>query len=326
MVKREVAILQSLEHPNICKLVDHFEDESAIWLVLELIEGGDLGEAVAREGVFSEHEARRLTAEICHAMEYSHSKSIVHRDLKPENILLTETIPRHAKVADFGLAKAVGDDTFLKTFCGTPVYLAPEVVDSCRQGREYTRLVDSWSVGVIAWSMITNTMPFVDDGGKAITRFKRQAIDWSQLTRRGVSDECVDWIQRMMELDPSRRMTIREALDHPWLAAERSPKFEEAPSASSSAWTFVDGASTTTVVPSSLVAGSSNSTTSSWIHLSREFNVPRVPAPSLASGQARLQATASLSSMPERGKLDRRLGRRFAPIPAAPLRKCHSVV
>ncbi|KAG8681652.1 hypothetical protein FRC08_015502 [Ceratobasidium sp. 394] len=258
-------------------------------------------------------------------MEYSHSKSIVHRDLKPENILLTDTTPRHAKVADFGLAKAAGDDTFLKTFCGTPVYLAPEVVDLCRQSREYTRLVDSWSIGAIVWFTLTNSLLFPEDGGRAITRFERQKIDWSHLTRRGLSSQCVDWIMRMLEPDPTRRMSIREALEHPWLAVESGPEAEEAPSASSSAWTLVNGASTATVVPSPL-AGSSHSTASSWIHLSREFNVPRAPAPSLASGQARLQSTASLSSMPERGKLDRRLGRRFAPIPATSLRKCYSVV
>ncbi|KAG9100711.1 hypothetical protein FS749_013400 [Ceratobasidium sp. UAMH 11750] len=215
MVEREVAVLRSLDHPHICRLVDHFENESTIWLVLELIEGGNLGEALARESGLPECEVRRLTAEICLAVDYSHSKNIAHRDLKPENILLTNTTPRHAEVADPGLAKAAGDDTFLRTFCGTPVYLAPEVVDQCRQGREYTQLVDSWSMGVIAWSMLTNTMPFVDDGGKAVTRFERQEIDWSQLACRGLSTECIDWTQRMMELDPSRRMTIRAALEHP---------------------------------------------------------------------------------------------------------------
>ncbi|KAG8720166.1 hypothetical protein FRC08_001056 [Ceratobasidium sp. 394] len=325
IVRREVAVLRGLDHPHICKLVDHFENESTIWLVLELVEGGNLAEAVAKEGIFSEHKARRLIAEVCYAMEYSHSKSIVHRDLKPENILLANSEPGHVKVADFGLAKDVGADSVLRTFCGTPVYLAPEIA-LCKRGESYTELVDSWSMGVIAWSILTNSVPFVDDGGRPATRFERQKIDWSQLACRGLSTECIDWIKRMMELDPIRRMTIRQALDHPWLAAEPGPQVEEAPSASTSAWTLVHGASTGTVVPSSPLPGSSHSTASSWIHLSREVNVPRGPAPSLASGQARLQSTASLSSMPERGKLDRRLGRRFAPIPATPLRKCHSVV
>ncbi|KAG8733474.1 hypothetical protein FRC10_012328 [Ceratobasidium sp. 414] len=155
-------------------------------------------------------------------MEYSHSLDIIHRDLKPElvdslvkNILLTDTVPRHAKVADFGLAKAIGGNTLLKTFCGTPIYLAPEVVLR-QKGEAYTRLVDSWSIGVIVWFMLTNTVLFTEDNGKALTRFQRQQVDWSQLS--GFSNECIDWVKKMLVLDPTQRMSIQQALDHPWLA------------------------------------------------------------------------------------------------------------
>ncbi|QRW21746.1 Serine/threonine-protein kinase [Rhizoctonia solani] len=201
MFEREVAIMKEFDHPHICKLVAHFEDESTIWLILELISGGDLLEAVINENGLSEEETRQLATEMCLAMEYSHSKGVTHRDLKPENILLTDTVPRHAKIADFGLAKAVDSGTFLKTFYAG-----------------YNELVDSWSLGVIVWSMLTNTVPFVEDEEDMYTRFQRRQVDWSQVSSFGLSRHCIDWMKRMLVHDPSHRMSLAQALEHPWLA------------------------------------------------------------------------------------------------------------
>ncbi|CAE6507714.1 unnamed protein product [Rhizoctonia solani] len=217
MFEREVTIMKEFDHPHICKLVAHFEDESTIWLILELISGGDLLEAVINENGLSEEETRQLATEMCLAMEYSHSKGVTHRDLKPENILLTDTVPRHAKIADFGLAKAVDSGTFLKTFCGTPTYLAPEVVLRA-QDAGYNELVDSWSLGVIVWSMLTNTVPFTEDEEDMYTRFQRRQVDWSQVSSFGLTHDCIDWMKRMLVQDPSRRMSLAQALEHPWLA------------------------------------------------------------------------------------------------------------
>ncbi|KAG8746653.1 hypothetical protein FRC10_004256 [Ceratobasidium sp. 414] len=217
MFQREVTIMKDFDHPHICKLVAHFEDESTIWLMLELISGGDLLEAVITEGGLCENETRQLATEMCLAMEYSHFKGVVHRDLKPENVLLTDTVPRHAKIADFGLAKAVDSGTFLKTFCGTPTYLAPEVVLRA-QDAGYNELVDSWSLGVIIWSMLTNTVPFTEDDDDMVTRFQRRQVEWSQVSGFGLSDECIDWMKKMLVSDPTQRMSIEQALNHPWLA------------------------------------------------------------------------------------------------------------
>ncbi|KAL5631199.1 hypothetical protein ACGC1H_006890 [Rhizoctonia solani] len=217
MFEREIAIMKEFDHPHICKLVAHFEDESTIWLILELISGGDLLEAVINENGLSEEETRQLATEMCLAMEYSHSKGVTHRDLKPENILLTDTVPRHAKIADFGLAKAVDSGTFLKTFCGTPTYLAPEVVLRA-QDAGYNELVDSWSLGVIVWSMLTNTVPFTEDEEDMYTRFQRRQVDWSQVSSFGLSHDCIDWMKRMLVQDPNHRMGLAQALEHPWLA------------------------------------------------------------------------------------------------------------
>ncbi|CUA66579.1 serine/threonine-protein kinase Chk2 [Rhizoctonia solani] len=133
------------------------------------------------------------------------------------NILLTDTVPRHAKIADFGLAKAVDSGTFLKTFCGTPTYLAPEVVLRA-QDAGYNELVDSWSLGVIVWSMLTNTVPFTEDEDDMYTRFQRRQVDWSQVSSFGLSHDCIDWMKRMLVQDPNHRMGLGQALEHPWLA------------------------------------------------------------------------------------------------------------
>lgn len=131
--------------------------------------------------------------------------------------MLTDTTPRHAKIADFGLAKAVDSGTFLKTFCGTPTYLAPEVVLRA-QDAGYNELVDSWSLGVIVWSMLTNTVPFTEDDEDMVTKFQRRQVEWSQVSGFGLSQECIDWMKGMLVPNPAHRMSIAQALAHPWLA------------------------------------------------------------------------------------------------------------
>lgn len=131
--------------------------------------------------------------------------------------MLTDTTPRHAKIADFGLAKAVDSGTFLKTFCGTPTYLAPEVVLRA-QDAGYNELVDSWSLGVIVWSMLTNTVPFTEDDEDMVTKFQRRQVEWSQVSGFGLSAECIDWMKGMLVPNPAHRMSLVQALAHPWLA------------------------------------------------------------------------------------------------------------
>ncbi|KAF7978399.1 hypothetical protein HWV62_799 [Athelia sp. TMB] len=151
---REITIMGRLVHPNICQLKEAFisDSDNTINLVLELIDGGDLLDYIASRNGISESVAKGITSQICDAMAYVHSEGIAHRDLKPENILLTKDDPPIVKVADFGLAKAVDSLTAFRTLCGTSSYLAPEVVNQS-ENEGYTNLVDSWSVGVIVFSM-----------------------------------------------------------------------------------------------------------------------------------------------------------------------------
>ncbi|KDQ55702.1 hypothetical protein JAAARDRAFT_37119 [Jaapia argillacea MUCL 33604] len=216
---REIMILEGLKHDNICGLKEAFfdKDDKNIHLVLELIEGGDLLDFILKRGGVGEADAQHITYQICDALAYIHARGIAHRDLKPENVLLTTDEPPIVKVADFGLAKAVDSLTMLRTMCGTPSYLAPEVVLQ-ENNSGYDTIVDSWSVGTIVFSMITNTSPFIeDDSADLRTRIITRRVDWPTLNNAGVSPQAVDFIQRLLDTRPDHRMSLDAARHHPWL-------------------------------------------------------------------------------------------------------------
>ncbi|KAF8843053.1 Pkinase-domain-containing protein [Paxillus ammoniavirescens] len=216
---REIAILESLDHPNICKLKEVFRDQGSIDLVLEFVDGGDLLDFILKHNSLSEAMAIHITRQLCEALAYIHEKGIAHRDLKPENVLLTSDNPPVVKVADFGLAKVVDSYTFLKTMCGTPSYLAPEVVMQTDQQQGYSHLVDSWSVGVIVFSMLTSSNPFIEDDTQRDMKIRiaGRLIDWSILDGAGVSELAKDFIRQLLEHDSRRRLSLAAARYHPWL-------------------------------------------------------------------------------------------------------------
>ncbi|KAI0355787.1 kinase-like protein [Trametes cingulata] len=221
---REITILEQLQHKNICQLKEVFLDNYSICLVLELVPGGDLMRYMLQQErrgkVITEPQALHITSQICDAVAYVHKQGIAHRDLKPENVLLTNDNPPVVKVADFGLAKVIDTFTELHTVCGTDIYLAPEVVDHGPEG--YSQVVDSWSVGVITLIMLTlHWRPFVKENLKADvkTRVLTRQVNWEPLRARRVSAHCEDFIRKLLELDPERRMTLIDACQHPWLVA-----------------------------------------------------------------------------------------------------------
>jgi len=219
---REISIMENLKHPNICELKEVFyqEDNNDISLVLELVEGGDLLEHILSRNGLPEQETKHITYQMCDALAYIHARGVAHRDLKPENVLLTRDDPPIVKVADFGLAKAVDSLTMLRTMCGTPSYLAPEVVKQ-DNGEGYDNVVDSWSVGVIVFSMLTNTSPFIDDDTQRDIRIRiaERRIDWTALVNpdAGFSLQVQDFVRCLLEEDPKRRMTMQASLSHAWL-------------------------------------------------------------------------------------------------------------
>ncbi|KAH9892439.1 kinase-like domain-containing protein [Cubamyces lactineus] len=215
---REINILERLQHPNICQLKEVFFESYSINLVLEWVPGGDLLDYIIKNQGLQEPEAQHLTYQICDALAYVHSQGIAHRDLKPENVLLTSDNPPVVKVADFGLAKVIDSMTMLRTMCGTPVYLAPEVVNQA-PNEGYDQVVDSWSVGVIVFSMLTMATPFGEEdmSTDVKTRVSNRQVEWSILREVNCSPQGEDFIRRLLEYDPRKRMTLAAARDHPWL-------------------------------------------------------------------------------------------------------------
>ncbi|KAJ3119775.1 camp-dependent protein kinase catalytic subunit [Nowakowskiella sp. JEL0407] len=151
----ERAILDQLEFPYLVHLLATFQDCSNLYFVLEYVQGGELFSYLRRCGRFPNHVAKFYAAEVILAFEYLHSKDIIYRDLKPENLLID--VQGHIKITDFGFAKYVPDVTW--TLCGTPDYLAPEII----QSKGYGRAVDWWALGVLIYEMIAGHPPFYEE-------------------------------------------------------------------------------------------------------------------------------------------------------------------
>ncbi|KAJ7879535.1 kinase-like domain-containing protein [Mycena olivaceomarginata] len=215
---REINVMEHLRHPNICQLREViWNANGSIDLVLELIKGGDLLDYILRNEGLSEDVTKHIVYQLCQALAYIHEKGITHHGLKPKNVLLTLDDPPIVKVADFGLTKIVDSMTMLKAMCGTPSYLAPEVVTQ-QNSSGYDSLVNSWSVGVIMFSMLSNSTPFIDSSVEDLrTRIAERIIEWTQLERLRLSEDALDFLRRLLEYDPRYRMKLSEALEHPWL-------------------------------------------------------------------------------------------------------------
>lgn len=154
-INNERSILNSVNNPFIVKLYRSFQDDRNLYMLLDYAPGGELFSHLRRAGKFSNDTTRFFASEIVHALEYLHSLDIVYRDLKPENLLLD--LQGHVKITDFGFAKRVEDRTW--TLCGTPEYLAPEIIQSKGHGKA----VDWWALGILIFEMLAGYPPFFDD-------------------------------------------------------------------------------------------------------------------------------------------------------------------
>lgn len=155
-IKSEVQILNTLDHPNIVKYYETYDDPKNIYLVMEHISGGELFDKIAKQEnqVFTESQAAEYMKELFGALAHMHAQGIVHRDIKPENIMLDES--ESLKLIDFGLSKVQTGKSSMKTFAGTPYYMAPEVME----GSGYGSQCDCWSAGVLLYVFMSGYLPF----------------------------------------------------------------------------------------------------------------------------------------------------------------------
>eukprot|EP01122_Echinamoeba_exundans_P006077 TRINITY_DN163_c0_g2_i1.p1 TRINITY_DN163_c0_g2~~TRINITY_DN163_c0_g2_i1.p1 ORF type:complete len:520 (-),score=157.55 TRINITY_DN163_c0_g2_i1:73-1590(-) len=215
----EVEILSKMTHPGCIGIEEMFETNTKLYLVLELVTGGELFDRIVEEQYFEEHRARRYFVQMLQAIKYLHDQNIAHRDLKPENILLKSKDDDTIKISDFGLARVMGDEASkMQTMCGTPNYVAPEVLTDGGPGKEgYSKACDMWSLGVILYTMLVGYQPFNEQRGKNLyTQIKTADYDFNPKFWSEVSEEAKDLIRKLLVVDPKARYTADEALVHPW--------------------------------------------------------------------------------------------------------------
>ena len=205
----ETNLMRGLFHPSVTKILETFESEKYMLIIMEYISGGNLQNFVKKRRKLCEKTAKILFRQIIQGIKYIHSRGIVHRDIKLENILLD--LNNIIKICDFGVGKLIKPNTILKDQCGTPVYMAPEII----KGEGYHGFpVDIWSAGVALYIMLSGSLPFNKD--------KDHNLEYAILHKNikeisDVSEEANNLLKNILEKDPNKRFTANQILEHSWM-------------------------------------------------------------------------------------------------------------
>lgn len=229
-VQRELSILRKLNHPNIVSLKSFYEDIDNYYLVMEFVPGGDLMDFVTANGPLEEVAAQVVTKQILQGINYVHKLGISHRDLKPDNILIMQDDPVTVKITDFGLAKISDNSTFMKTFCGTLAYVAPEIITgkygnsqsqtqySQQQQTLYDNSVDMWSLGCLVYVILTGHLPFNGTTQpQMFAKIKSGEYHMSPLIQYKISKLGISFLSKCLIVKPENRLTSEQALNHDWI-------------------------------------------------------------------------------------------------------------
>ncbi|KAL3433080.1 kinase-like domain-containing protein [Aspergillus tetrazonus] len=238
-VDNELKIMKDLKHPNIVQYIDHHEHDRWIYIIMEYVPCGELSTYLQNMVNIPEDMVKTIARQILHALRYLHKRKITHRDIKPDNILIASHEPLKVKLSDFGLSKVVQEETFLKTFCGTLLYCAPEVYpeyDMYRRGEvrkrrrvgdplpktsPYDQSVDMYSLGAVLYHLLAGIPPYTgrgdDRGAQMLRTIMTTEPDYQILREAGVSEEGIDLVSKLLNRDPQLRPKELECLKHPWL-------------------------------------------------------------------------------------------------------------
>ncbi len=218
-IREEISILSKLgdnPHPHVVGFLGAYEDATMIYVVTECCQGGELFNRIVQKQYYSESDAAKVVRNMAEALEYCNARGVIHRDIKPENVLLvSDDDDFNIKLADFGFATEMnpnGDE--LTTACGTPGYVAPEIVS----GKQYGPAVDMWSLGVIAFILVCGYPPFYDEHLPNLFRkIKAGEYEFDPDFWSDVSEEAKSLISGLLVTNPQKRMTPAEVLSHPWI-------------------------------------------------------------------------------------------------------------
>ncbi|EHK98824.1 putative Serine/threonine-protein kinase RAD53 [Glarea lozoyensis 74030] len=241
-METEMRIMSRITHPNIVQYIEHVDWHDYLYIIMEFVPGGDLGSLISQSGHLPENTVRDITDQLLGALGYLHGKNITHRDVKPDNILISQRDPYVVKLTDFGLSKMIdNDETFLRTFCGTLLYCAPEVYmeykDYDTSGRRvprgtnkksvplqrYGHAVDVWSLAGVIWYSMSGLPPYPLGKNQETTysqlldRVMTQALDIRPLQNVGISETGLRFVRSMLHIRPEHRATIAELQQNPWI-------------------------------------------------------------------------------------------------------------
>ncbi|XP_046726120.1 calcium/calmodulin-dependent protein kinase IGb isoform X2 [Silurus meridionalis] len=213
-LENEIAVLRRIKHENVVALEDLYEGRTHYYLVMELVSGGELFDRILDRGVYSEKDASLVIRQVLDGVNYLHKNGIVHRDLKPENLLYYSPDEKSKiMISDFGLSK-MEDKGIMSTACGTPGYVAPEVLAQ----KPYSKAVDCWSIGVITYILLCGYPPFYEESEtRLFSKIMKAQYEFDSPFWDDISESAKDFIRNMMQKNPNLRYTTEQALRHPWI-------------------------------------------------------------------------------------------------------------
>lgn len=212
LLKRELELLSIIDHPNIVKLHEIYEDEKYLHLVLDLCKGGDLYDYILNKGKLTEKEVMMIMKKSFSAINHLHTVSICHRDLKPDNFMFVTKDPdSEVKLVDFGMSVKFGDEQ-MHTIVGTPYYLAPEVYMG-----NYGKECDNWSLGVVMYFLLSGKQPFSGSNiNELLANILKCNYTFDDRNWKDVSEDAKDLIRKLLVVDPKDRISISNSLRHKW--------------------------------------------------------------------------------------------------------------
>lgn len=209
-IRLEISLLHSLDHPNIVTCFGSFEDKKYLYIILEYCEKGDLSELL-KANVFSEQDVHFYFSHLVSALKYLHTKQIIHRDIKPKNILVSND--NILKLTDFGFAKHSNAIDMNKTICGSPLYMAPEILSSS----PYSTVSDLWSIGIVLFEMISGRTPYYAENIDDLQKNIQCASQFDLIDALSISNSCKQLLFQLLDMNQSSRLSWEEFFQHTWI-------------------------------------------------------------------------------------------------------------